>query len=84
MTPNIKPGDYISFKVGSESWKRHPMVCEVHYVSDGCQDPNCEHDDCWKEPYVSIRPCQYFGEPLADVKTVFVQGETYGRAFQWR
>lgn len=77
----IKKGDHISFKVGSESWKRFPLVCEVSYVSEGCKDMDCGHDDCWREPYVVFRPCSYSGEALADVATVFKAGERYGRPF---
>lgn len=68
----LKKGDHISFCKGSDTWKEYPSsVWEVEYVSPGCEDLNCHHDDCWREPFVSVRPIIYHGFPLADVETVF-------------
>lgn len=78
----LKKGDHISFYVGSDAWWQvGGVVCEVEYVSQGCTDPDCGHDDCWREPYVSVRPLIHHGVALADVETVFnVDG--HGRAYK--
>ena len=79
----LQKGDHISFKVGSEAWRTiEGTVCVVEYVSKGCQDAQCEHDDCWKEPYVSVRRCATYGVALKDVNLVWQNGAQYGLLFE--
>jgi len=69
---SLKKGDHISFRVGSDTWNQYPSrVWEVDYVNPGCQDLDCFHDDCWREPFVVVRPLMYYGFPLKDVELVF-------------
>ena len=68
----LKKGDNISFKQGSEAWQQHPcQIWEVDYVNPGCQDLNCVHDDCWREPFVVVRQNSWQGFALKDVHMIF-------------
>jgi hypothetical protein len=79
----LKAGDKVAFRVGSDAWNTvEGTVCIVQYISEGCKDPDCGHDDCWREPFVAVERRTVYGVALKDAETVWQDGEQYGRRIE--